>query len=99
LVVSLQQEERGLLWWNLILADRDDIIASLKVRHFKEYLERLAISKQQRERSLLNRNLILADRDDFITSLKVRHFKVPAEVDHQHSAGREESSEIETQSC
>jgi hypothetical protein len=32
---------------NLILADRDDIIASLKIRHFKEYLERLAVSLQQ----------------------------------------------------
>ncbi len=34
LATSEQQGERGLLKWNLILADRDDIIASLKVRHF-----------------------------------------------------------------
>ncbi len=32
---SEQQGERSLLKWSLILADRDDIIASLKVRHFK----------------------------------------------------------------
>jgi hypothetical protein len=36
LAISKQQIERSLLKWNLILADRDDIIASLKVRHFKE---------------------------------------------------------------
>jgi hypothetical protein len=35
LATSEQQGERSLLKWNLILADRDDIIASLKVRHFK----------------------------------------------------------------
>ncbi len=35
LAISEHQRERSLLKWNLILADRDDIIASLKVRHLK----------------------------------------------------------------
>jgi hypothetical protein len=47
--ISKQQRERSLLKWNLIIADRDDIIASLKVSHLKEYLKRLAISKHKWE--------------------------------------------------
>ncbi len=74
MATSEQQGERSLLKWNLILADRDDIIASLKVRHLK-HLKILEIRKQQGERSFLKWNLILADRDDIIASLKVRHFK------------------------
>jgi hypothetical protein len=89
LAVSLQQEERSLLKWNLILAARNAIIASLKVSHSK-YLERLAISIQQVERSLLKWNLILADRDDIIASLKVRHLnnilRGRALSQHQHQA-------------
>ena len=58
---SEQQEERSLLKWNLILADRDYIIASLKVSHTRIYRNMLANSKQQGERSLRKWILILAD--------------------------------------
>jgi hypothetical protein len=34
LAIRKQERERSLVKWSLILADRDDIIASLNVRHF-----------------------------------------------------------------
>ncbi len=68
------------------------------VRHFKEYLERLAISKQQGERSLLKWNLILADRDDIIASLKVSYSKASKEEIHPRTTGGEEPSQVEPHS-